>query len=244
MTWRRSMSLRISAGVSRGFTLVEMAVVLVILGLLLGGMLVPIGAQIDQKNYSDTRKALEEAKEALIGFALVKGYLPCPAISFADGRENRSGGVCNTRSGFLPWAELGVRPVDSWGHLYRYSVTPAFANAASPIIISPLTNRDVTIQTRNAAGGLENLSNVDDIPAMIMSFGKNGSFATTKEGVLLPNASATNLDESNNAVNERVFVARDVSTNTTAGGGEFDDIVVWISPNIYTSRMVAAGRLP
>lgn len=244
MIRRLPMDLRVLANVCRGFTLVEMAVVLVILGLLLGGMLVPVGAQIDQKNYSDTRKALEEAREALIGFALVKGYLPCPAISFTDGRENRTGGVCNIRSGFLPWAELGVRPADSWGHLYRYSVTPAFANVASPVVMSPLTNRDITIRTRNSVGSLENLSNVDDVPAVIMSFGKNGYFATTKEGVLLPSASATNLDENNNAVNERVFVARDITASTAVDGGEFDDIVVWISPNVYASRMVAAGRLP
>ncbi len=230
----------------RGFTLIEMAVVLVIIGLLLGGMLIPIGAQIDQKNYSDTKKSLDEAKEALVGYAITRGYLPCPAISDVNGLEDRdAGGACNTRVGFLPWEELGVMPTDSWGYLYRYSVTPAFSNSTSSISVSPLTGRDITIRTRNTAGGLENLSNADDIPAIIMSHGKNGSGATTKDGTVTPDTSLTNDDEdTNNLAAGRVFISRTYTENTAAGGGEFDDVVVWISPNIYISRMVAAGRLP
>ncbi len=230
----------------RGFTLIEMAVVLAILGLLIGGMLIPIGAQIDQKNYSNTKKSLEEAKEALIGYALTRGYLPCPAISNENGLEDRgAGGACNERVGFLPWEELGVMPTDSWGHLYRYSVTPAFSNSISSVLVSPLTNRDITIKTRNAAGYVENLSNLNDIPVAIMSHGRNGLGATTKDGVLITNTSLTNEDEVGNASGAGlIFYARTYTENTAADGGEFDDVVVWISPNIYISRMVAAGRLP
>lgn len=230
----------------RGFSLVEMAVVLVIVGLLLGGLLIPIAAQMDQKSYSDTKKSLDEAKEALIGYAITRGYLPCPAISNENGLEDRgAGGACNEREGFLPWEELGVMPTDSWGYLYRYSVTPAFSNSTSSISVSPLTGRDITIRTRNTAGGLENLSNADDIPAIIMSHGKNGLGATTKDGTLIPDISLTNDDEgTNNLALGRVFISRSYTENSAAGGGEFDDVVVWISPNIYISRMVAAGRLP
>jgi prepilin-type N-terminal cleavage/methylation domain-containing protein len=230
----------------RGFTLVEMAVVLVILGLLLGGLLIPIGAQLDQKSYSDTRKSLEDAKEALIGYALIKGYFPCPAISNVNGLEDRGGaGGCNKRVGFLPWGELGVVSTDSWGRLYRYSVTPAFSSSTSSILVSPLTNRDITIRTRNTIGALENLSNLNDIPAVIVSHGKNGLGATTKDGVLVSDTSLTNQDEETNlSATGRDFVLRTYTDNAATGGGEFDDIVVWISPNIYISRMVAAGRLP
>lgn len=230
---------------NNGFTLVEMAVVLVIMGLLLGGMLIPIGAQIDQKAYSDTKKSLEEAKEALIGYALIKGHLPCPAISNTNGLENRAAdGTCNIRVGFLPWEELGLMPVDSWGHLFRYSVSPNFSSLDG-ILVSPLAARDITIRTRNASGGLETLSNVDDIPAIIVSHGKNGTFATTKDGTAIVDSSATNIDEgSNSSAAGREFVSRTYTENTAVMGGEFDDVVVWISPNIYVSRMVAAGRLP
>ena len=67
---------------NRGFTLIEMAIVLMIVGLLLGGMLVPLSAQMDQRNISDTQKSLSEIKEALIGYAMANGRLPCPAILY------------------------------------------------------------------------------------------------------------------------------------------------------------------
>ena len=55
----------------RGFSLVEMAVVLVILALLLGGLLSPLASQIDQKNYSEVKRTLESSKEALMGYSSV-----------------------------------------------------------------------------------------------------------------------------------------------------------------------------
>ena len=52
-----------------GFTLVEMAIVLMIVGLLLGGLLVPLSAQMEQRNVTETRKQLDEIQQALIGYA-------------------------------------------------------------------------------------------------------------------------------------------------------------------------------
>ena len=64
---------------ARGFTLAELAIVLVIVGLLLGGLLVPLSAQTDMKSRSDTNKQLSDIRDALIGFATANGRLPCPA---------------------------------------------------------------------------------------------------------------------------------------------------------------------
>src|SRR6266704_3197068 len=108
----------------RGFTLIELAVTLFIITLILGSILIPLTAQVEQRQISDTRKTLEETKEALIGFAIAKGYLPCPAISASNGLEDRSGGACTLvagvprRDGFIPWATLGVSKLDAWGHIF------------------------------------------------------------------------------------------------------------------------------
>ncbi len=119
-----------------GFTLVEMAIVLVIIGLLLGGMLMPLSAQIDQRKISDTQKMLDGIKEALIGFAVANGRLPCPASGTSAGRESfctSATGACGTAivppaaipahgrctnpyNGFLPAATLGLTPVDGGGY--------------------------------------------------------------------------------------------------------------------------------
>jgi len=67
----------------------ELAVVLMIVGLLLGGLLVPISAQRDVEAIHGTEKALTEIREALIGFAVINGRLPCPAqASIVSGVAN------------------------------------------------------------------------------------------------------------------------------------------------------------
>jgi prepilin-type N-terminal cleavage/methylation domain-containing protein len=225
-----------------GFTLVEMAVVLAIVGLMLGGLLVPISAQMDQKNYSKTQQDMGEIREALIGYGLSHGYLPCPAISFSDGAEDRKAdGTCNTRAGFLPWAELGVPKLDSWGHLYRYSVRLTYADSSTKI--SLISSGDITLRTRDSTNNLVNLSNAGAIPAVVVSFGKNGVYGFSDDGVQVGNSSTTNTDEVTNGSGSTSFVSRNY-TDVTTGGGEFDDLVIWISPNVYFNRMIAAGQLP
>jgi prepilin-type N-terminal cleavage/methylation domain-containing protein len=229
----------------KGFTLVEMAVVLVIVGIMLGAMLVPLSAQMDQRNYSETKKSMDEIKEALIGFAMSNGHLPCPAISASNGSEDRTGNTCtlNKRVGFLPWAELGVPKLDSWGHLYRYSVTQAFADSATKISLSQ--PRDITIKTRANDGTQINLSNVNNIPAVVVSHGKNGTWGYMDSGTLIGDSSTHNDDEDINGSGAgTTFFSRNFSADTTTSYGEFDDVVIWISPNVYLNRMVAAGQLP
>ena len=228
--------------VQRGFSLVEMAVVMVILALLIGGLIAPLTAQIDQRNMNETRRSLSEIKEALIGFAVTTGRLPCPAVSSANGDEKAACISATDRHGYIPWAKLGVTKLDAWGNIFRYSVTPAYAEAAGTLVLSPPTARDITIQTRDIAGALVNVSTPGNIPVIVLSHGKNGYGSTNDQGVVaaLP---GTNIDESTNATNPTVLVDQ-VPTVAGTPGGEYDDIVTWISPNILFSNMVAAGRLP
>lgn len=73
----------------QGFTLMELTVVLVIVGLLLGGLLVPLSAQRDVDFAKATDKSLADIREALIGFAVINGRLPCPAdMTIASGAAN------------------------------------------------------------------------------------------------------------------------------------------------------------
>lgn len=116
----------------RGFTLIEMAIVMLVIGLLLGGLLAPLSVQIEQQRTNETQKILANIKEALLGFALANGRLPCPASATSSGRESfctsatgactatttvQSHGRCESFfNGFLPAATLGVTPVDSQGY--------------------------------------------------------------------------------------------------------------------------------
>ena len=231
---------------SRGFTLVEMAVVLVIVGLLVSAFLAPLSVQRDLKDYAETQKRMEEIKESLIGYGLTHGYLPCPAISASNGAEDRTATACTggKEEGFLPWAELGVPKLDNWNHLYRYSVTPAYTDSLAKIMLSPLTAAKITIRTRDSLGNLVNLTNANVVPFAVVSMGKNGLGAANDDGSINPDTSATNTDEDTNAGGTTVFVSRIFSSNTTFGGGEFDDLVTWIPSGVYVSRLVQANQLP
>jgi prepilin-type N-terminal cleavage/methylation domain-containing protein len=234
----------------RGFTLTEMAIVLVVVALLLGGMLVPLTAQYDIANTNATQKMLNETRDALLGFAVAHGYLPCPSKSPTDGNEDRAAsGTCNKRYGLVPWVTLSSSRLDAWNQLVGYSVTPAFSNSAPPLF-GLTTSADITIKNRDSGGNLINLTTTDDIPVVIFSFGKNGFYAMV-DGAAAANGGGPggNVDEVINANQVstsnggRIFVSR-VPTPSGTTNGEFDDIVTWLSPNILYNRMVAAGKLP
>jgi prepilin-type N-terminal cleavage/methylation domain-containing protein len=112
---------------TRGFTLTELAIALVIIAFLLGGIVVTVESQIAARNQAETRRMLDLATEAVIGFAIQKGRLPCPATNGSLGKEDMvkvgmPGGIsfedwgnCTVADGFLPASDLGISPVDSQG---------------------------------------------------------------------------------------------------------------------------------
>jgi prepilin-type N-terminal cleavage/methylation domain-containing protein len=101
---------------ARGFTLTELAVVFLIVGLLMGGAIMTLSAQMEQRTYEETQRRLQAARDALLAFALVNGRLPCPAAPNANGDESPAGGACtNWYNGFLPARTLGFQPTDAQG---------------------------------------------------------------------------------------------------------------------------------
>ncbi|WP_019894136.1 type II secretion system protein [Hydrogenovibrio halophilus] len=105
-----------------GFTLVEIAIVLAILGFLTAGILGGLGAFRDSADFKQDERQLKDIKEALLSFVAVNGYLPCPDTD-GDGRENRDGdNSCTSSSDELPFADLGTHSKNPWGHSYQYVV--------------------------------------------------------------------------------------------------------------------------
>lgn len=120
-----------------GFTLVELAVAIVIIGLLMGGAIATMAAQHKLKVTAETKQLLLETQEALIGFAIAAGRLPCPSHDTDAGKEARNDvtGACTVEHGFVPAATLGIGPttggflIDTWGNPVRYSVTSTQSHA-------------------------------------------------------------------------------------------------------------------
>ncbi len=218
-----------------GFSLIEMAFVLVIVTLLLGGLLVPFATQVEQRRIAETQKSLEEIKEALLGYAITHGQLPCPDTSGDGVADDCSTSAVASKSigGNLPWVDLGVANTDAWGQRFQYRVNGAFAGAIS--LSTTGTASGILRVCTDAACGTILASN---IPAVIYSSGKNG--------VIQPPGGADELENTTVATNtkfDNTFVSH-VYVGPGATSAEFDDIVSWLSPNILFNRMVAAGKLP
>jgi prepilin-type N-terminal cleavage/methylation domain-containing protein len=241
-----------------GFTLIELAMVLFIVSLLIGGLLMPLTAQNEIRGRQETEKILGEIRDALTGFAVVNGYFPCPApVDLSTGGAEAArdiNGVCAIRVGLVPWTTLGLGRRDGWGNLFRYSVTPAFSNstAGTGTRFSLTSVGDILIQTRDSANSLQTLASAANVPVAIVSHGARAAWAYTSTGVQISDNAYADLllgnpDEDTNALAAgTTFVTRTPTKPEVAItlGGDFDDMVIWISTNVLFNRMVAAGKLP
>lgn len=217
---------------SSGFTLVEMAVVLVIVGLMLSGILMPLSTQMEQRDRNITKQRIEEIKEALLGFAVMNGRLPCPTTTAdpADANYGIEDASCPAPSplGYIPWKTLGVAETDAWGTVrtnsgdpwpgyWRYRVD---SNFSVPItsISTGFSADALTIQNNSGSS----LTTTSERPvAVIISTGKN------------LNADAENADGNIDGIYQS-----DVPSSN------FDDQLIWLSRPLLINRMVMAGKLP
>ncbi len=94
----------------RAFTLTELTVALLILSFLIGGLIMPLWRQIEASRGRDTQKMLESVREAIIGFAVINGRLPCPANP-ALATTAAGAGVEATVAAGPPAAPTGPIPV-------------------------------------------------------------------------------------------------------------------------------------
>lgn len=211
----------------KGFTLTELAIALVIVALLIGGMLVPLSTQRDIHNVRETKKQLAEIREALLGFAIIKGRLPCHSSqtdpAAADyGIEDTP---CTNAEGYLPWRTLGVTEVDAWGSprlaasdpfpgYWRYRVVTAYAMAFTLTTPPPSA-----LIVQDASGKALTASSPDGPVAVIYSTGPD----------LVANGQNTTIDAT--------YQASERSQN-------FDDILVWIGRPILFNRLITARKLP
>jgi prepilin-type N-terminal cleavage/methylation domain-containing protein len=226
-----------------GFSLIELTLVLVIVALLSSGMMFGLSAQREAAANLDAEHQLENAKEILIGFAIINGRLPCPAdpmltsSTIGAGLENCS--LTPAGHGVLPWATLGVPETDPWGQRLTYFASTKFTQ---PLIAGTLSSFSLETGVAPDNSGTANVkltstsgSNIaSDLAAVIVSHGAQGAGGYTTDGKKIAGESG---DESENADADQTFVARTPST-------DFNDLLTWVTPSQLKAKMVAVGKLP
>ncbi|MEX2130470.1 MAG: prepilin-type N-terminal cleavage/methylation domain-containing protein [Pseudohongiellaceae bacterium] len=232
---------------SGGFSLIEMAVVLVIVSVLLGGLLVSISQTQESGRRNDAEAKLDEIMQALYGYTQATGRLPCPATATSSGAEAPvGGGVCTQAYGFVPSATLGLSGavnadgllVDPWLSPYRYSVTTSNASAFTTANgMRTTTMSSLAPALRICADTACTTVIASGLPVVIMSLGADWAVFDAGDPEEVENSGEVTLSGYRHG-NDANFVFRTYTEDN------FDDLLSWMSASILYTKMIAAGRLP
>jgi prepilin-type N-terminal cleavage/methylation domain-containing protein len=99
-----------------GFTFIEIAIVMVIIGLLAGGGVSLIGMLTKKKARNEAIDYLKEVKQGLVSYANIHGKIPW---ADTDGDGNGNNGAA---SGTLPYLDFEVRPSDPYKRVLKYEI--------------------------------------------------------------------------------------------------------------------------
>lgn len=220
-----------------GLSLIEVAIALAVSALLLGGLMVPLAAQIDRYRLRETEAALGHALEALLGYAAAHdNRLPCPDID-GDGMEDRPGSVsapCRGIEGELPRATLGVPGKDGWGRPLRYRGNDALT-APEGMPRPPNTRGGLRIDNPRTGERLT-VGDPEAPAAILFSCGANGHPDDENDGTGGSPAGCSNPSRPDPRYAHAV--------PGRPGSGGFDDVLVWMSKNVLLGRLVRAGTWP
>ena len=240
----------------QGFTLAQMAVVILLSGILMTMGITTMQALNENSALAVTNKRLEQIEKALKIYLLRSTLkrLPCPdkilpagpGTAF-DGSADRHGGdgamadSCVADSGLLPYVTLGLQRrgvVDGWGNYFTYHLDGSgnfawgAANGNSPNLANVGSLRVIR---RNQNG--QESGSVSDAVVVVVSHGSNGLGSYTIKGTQTAVLPGATLDENENSDADALFVERDHSdradykdsTGTVRGG--FDDILLVLGVN-------------
>lgn len=228
-----------------GFTLLELAMVLVVSGLMLGFVLKTTQTVNTKECYADTQQRMATIKAAIERFTMKNDRFPLPAqrnVGVESPSYGREALVANLDSvtnadttvavfGAVPFQVLGIpveNAADCWGHKFTYVVTKDLTDATKFVV--PTTNGAMTVKT-----------NIGDVTPFLSDAG----YILISHGEDALGAVKNNYYTSTNTLADRRWCTDD-STNKTqncslktalinsvfnngkdAGANYFDDLVVY-----------------
>lgn len=248
-----------------GFTLLEMAMLLVVVSLILGGLLPTLSVQAESRSRQQAMAELKQIREALIGYAILHRRLPCPAVNNSGGSEKPiTGGNCTESVGFLPARTLGLHNTDSrggifnpwdnttnpaaslmldpWGQPYIYAVDKT-DNCRTPGTPDVTTQGEISEQFDCVQPTLTIKQCVNCVSAPNeVTLTESAMAVVFSQGKLTVNNNTSSrypLEWTNlDRAQSTRFITSDY--NDQESTKRFDDLMVWISPKVLQMRMINA----
>ena len=229
------------AGLALGFTLIEMGIVLVVIGLILSGGIVALTPIVQNTKISETNGIMDRVEQALVLHVIRYGCLPCPAAPGSASTDANAGravaggaaystgcqaAACDNAQGIVPWVNLDLSEnnvSDGFGTRLSYAITPNLHVANSMVRTPPATYPAGTLVVNNTTP----VQITAAAAYTLISHGPNRvwGYRSQTGGQLAvdPNASVPELANSNGTP----FVQDEVTL--LLGATYFDDIVRWRS---------------
>ncbi len=222
-------------GNNRGLTLIEIAVVLVVLGILLGIGASMVGPLTKRAKLHETNEIVKQVSNAVVSYVTARRELPCDATETCTAPDNRF----NT---------LGTRR-DSYGSdlYYMYSGNLRQDGPATADICS-LSTTNITLrvchQIDAATGACSSFDTIPNVAYIVLSRGENMNKQTNGNGRITAATTITVYDAGIDNVldgdpNDTNFAAAPPNTNNRRE--RYDDIVVYVTLSELKGKFSCSG---
>lgn len=227
---------------NRGFTLVEIVIVISIITFVLGASMTAGQMQVKISNYKSTEEKLELAAAALELFYQKNQRYPCPAVR-SEGPTDANYGIENAppicggtstlgdvigtgmptiKYGALPFKTLGLKDIDgldAWDNKITYAIDTDFTQVDDSAVYGSIPIYDVNDNEMTAS------PTTGDAYYVLLSHGENMSGATLRTGGSRMSCTLNQKDTENCDYNNKfIDIKRNHSDDNT---NYYDDIILW-----------------
>ncbi len=199
----------------KGFTLVEIAIILIVLGVLISFGVGTIRVLRTGNRLKEARQVVSNAKDSLTGFTIKNNRFPCPDTygdGNFDGQEDcpylPSSPYKNTK---LPYVTVGIRGKDSYMKQLYYDV--------NKILTTTSSGYDFCTALKNITGDPRITQNGED----------SSPIYSPAAAIVLSSSENMALDPKINNTDTRNYETKGITDN-------FDDIVEWIDPSSLLAK--------